>query len=316
MMARTTSLCILAVVCLAMFALPVQAQDDGSPSAKVIYQNTFTSDPHWTTNNPSSDYWDPTMGRYHFSIEPSTGNYAYTTVNYFDGPFTFEYDVILERVDEGATFRFGLTGADMDFNKGPNVFSMFTNAKFGRIMWLHLVTPGNKQMEVNSQNGDALTSGSTAYNGPTVKYELNKTYHVTTTYDNEKKTLTMRVSEKMSGQEIWSYFLNTAEDLHGMDHIYLGSRGDYGSMYIYARGYIDNVKLTVPGPAVTPEQTFGTTAETTAPVITTRKPTIKPTTLPASLPANPPASPAGALPVLTALGVTGTLSVLCGMRKH
>ena len=33
-----------------------------------------------------------------------------------------------------------------------------------------------------------------------------------------------------------------------MNRIYLGSRGDYGAMYVYASGYIDNVRLTQPGP--------------------------------------------------------------------
>ena len=137
---RTICLTLLVVACLLILVLPVQAESDGRSSVKVIYQTPFSSDPHWTTNSPSSDYWDPSTGRYHFSIEPSTGNYAYTTIDNLDGPFTFEYDVILDRVDDDATFRFGLTGAEMDFNKGPNVFSMFSNGKHDRIMWLHLVT--------------------------------------------------------------------------------------------------------------------------------------------------------------------------------
>ena len=36
---------------------------------------------------------------------------------------------LLERVDPGATFRLGFTGDDMDFNKGPNVITAFTNSK-------------------------------------------------------------------------------------------------------------------------------------------------------------------------------------------
>ena len=131
---------------------------------------------------------------YRFSIEPSTGGYAYTEVDYERGSFIFDYDLILTRLDEGATFRFGLSGAEMDPSKGANVLTQFTNAKFGRIMWLHLVTPGNKIMEMNSQSGDTLSSGPAAYSGPTVKYELNKTYHVTVNYDDDHKILSMRVN--------------------------------------------------------------------------------------------------------------------------
>jgi hypothetical protein len=308
---RTLCLTLLVVACLLILVLPVQAESDGRSSVNVIYQTTFSSDPHWTTNSPSSDYWDPSTGRYHFSLEPSTGNYAYTTIDNLDGPFTFEYDVILDRVDDDATFRFGLTGAEMDFNKGPNVFSMFSNGKHDRIMWLHLVTTGSKQMEVNSQSDDELTSGSIAYKGPTVRYELNKTYNVIINYDEESRTLTMRVNDKATAREVWAYFLKTVESVRGMNRIYLGSRGDYGPMYVYASGYIDNVRLTQPGPAITPEETLVTPGITT-PRVTTKKPTV----LPTPLPTDTPESPAGGILAVLALGVIGTFVALRSRKKY
>ena len=308
---RTLCLTLLVVVCLLILVLPVQAESDGRSSVNVIYQTTFSSDPHWTTNSPSSDYWDPSTGRYHFSLEPSTGNYAYTTIDNLDGPFTFEYDVILDRVDDDATFRFGLTGAEMDFNKGPNVFSMFTNGKHDMIMWLHLVTTGSKQMEVNSQSDDELTSGSIAYKGPTVRYELNKTYNVIINYEEESKTLTMRVNDKATGREVWAYFLKTVESVRGMNRIYLGSRGDYGPMYVFASGYIDNVRLTQPGPAITPEQTL-VVPETTLTRVTTKKPTV----LPTPLPTDTPESPTGGIVAVLALGIIGTVVALHSRKKY
>jgi hypothetical protein len=308
---RTLCFSLLVIVCLVFTVLPVQAESDGTPSVKVIYQTPFSSDPHWTTNSPSSDYWDPSTGRYHFKIEPSTGNYAFTTIDNMAGSFTFEYDVTLDRIDDGAAFRMGLTGSEMDFNKGPNVFSMFTNGKHGQIMWLHVVTVGSKLMEVNSQSDDQLTSGSLAYKGPTVKFELNKTYHVTTSYDDDTNTITMRVSDKASGKEIWSYFIKTVENMRDMNRIYLGSRGDYRSMYTYASGYIDNVRLTQPGPPVTPEQTFGS-PETPTPQVTTRKTLVIPT----PLPTDTPQSPTSVLPVILALGIIGTFGTLRGMKKN
>ena len=308
---RTLCLTLLVVACLLILVLPVQAESDGRSSVNVIYQTTFSSDPHWTTNSPSSDYWDPSTGRYHFAIEPSTGNYAYTTINNLDGPFTFEYDVILDRVDDDATFRFGLTGAEMDFNKGPNVMTMFSNGKHDKIMSLHLVTVASKQMEVNSQSDDELTSGSIAYKGPTVRYELNKTYNVIINYEEESKTLTMRVNDKATAREVWAYFLKTVESVRGMNRIYLGSRGDYGPMYVYASGYIDNVRLTQPGPAITPEQTL-VTPETTPPRVTTKKPTV----LPTPLPTDTPESPAGGILAVLALGIIGTFVALRSRKNY
>jgi hypothetical protein len=201
----------------------------------------------------------------------------------------------------------------MDPSKGPNVLTQFTNAKFGRIMWLHLVTPGNKIMEMNSQSRDTLSSGPAAYSGPTVKYELNKTYHVTVNYDDDHKILSMRVNEKLTGKEIWGYFINTGESLHGMNRIFVGSKGDYGAMYVFAVGYIDNVRLTTPA-MVTPTPTEQVTTVTT---MTTKPPTTKQTSsLPTPYPTTTPQSSAPAIIAITALGIMGVWGVLGRIKKN
>jgi hypothetical protein len=299
---------IIAVFLLA-FIPSLQALSDDN-TVKVLYQTSFTSDPHWTTNNPSTNYWDPNRGMYHFFNEPSTGGYAYTPVDYERGSFAFEYDVILTRVDNGATFRFGLSGSEMDPSKGPNVLSMFTNTKNGQILMLHLVTNGNKLVEVSSQT----SSDPGAYSGPTVKYEINKTYHVTVNYDDDHKTLSMKVKDWLTGREIWSYYLNTAENLNGMNRIYTGSKGDYGMMGIYAEGYIDNVRLTEPVAA-----TITSTEVTRVPSITTiptKTATPKLTTVvPTSYPTDTPSSPSSGVLAIAALGIIGVCGVLAGKKN-
>jgi hypothetical protein len=291
------------ILALCLLALMPAVLAEEEQSSTVIYQTTFSMDPRWTTNNPSTDYWDSSLGMYHFSIEPSTGSYAYIPVEYDRGPFKLEYDLVLNRIDDGATFRLGFSGAEMDASKGPNVLTLFTNAKFGQIMWLHLVTPGNKMVEVNSQKGDTLSSGPSAYDGPTVKYEVNKTYHVTVNYDAENKLMSMKVNEKTSGKDIWSYYVNTGEDLHGMNRIYLGSKGDYGMMGIYAQGFIDNVRLTAPAvvtQAPTAAVTEMETAATTRP--TAKATTVKPAgTAPAAVPSETPQSPVSGILAIAAL---------------
>ena len=306
---RTPALCFLIVLCLLALVVPITAQAPGDLPINVIYQNSFATDPQWITNNPSLDYWDPGLEMYHFSIEPSNGGYAYVPINNYDkGSFTFEYDVLLNRVDPGATFRIGFSGSEMDPATGPNVLTEFTNAKYGQIMWLHLVTPGNMMVEVNSQNDDTLSSGPAAYSGPTVKYELNKTYHVMVNYDADQKVLSMKVNEKISGDQIWSYYVNTGEALRGMNRIYIGSIGDYGPLDIYASGYIDNVRLTSPG-NVTAVPTTATVTEavpvptgTITPKTTATVPTPYPVT-------SPTQSPLSVIPVMAALGIAG---VCCG----
>jgi hypothetical protein len=306
-------MCLIIAVSLLALIPSLQALSDDN-AVKVIYQTSFSSDPRWITNNPSTNYWDPNQGMYHFSLEPSTGGYAYTLVDYEGGSFTLDYDLILTKVDEGATFRLGLSGSEMDPSKSPNVLSMFDNGKYGPILWLHLVTPGSKLKEVNSQHA-AVEMGATAYNGPTVQYELNKIYHVTVKYEEDHKILSKTVTEKITGKEVWSFFLNTAENLNGMNRIYVGSKGDYGTMNIYALGYIDNVRLTTPAAVTTTptEVTQGTIVTTTPTKIPTAKQTIN---VPTPYPSDTPESPSAGILAIAALGIVGVVSVLGRMKKN
>jgi hypothetical protein len=311
---QTLTLSVLIVTCLLALVPAIQAADSGTT---VLYQNSFAKDPGWVTKCPTYYYWDPGAGQYHFAIEPSTGCYAYTTVDNYDGePFTLEYDVAISHIDEGATFRLGFSGAEMDPSKGPNVLTAFTNAKYGQIMWLHLVTQGNKMVEVNSQKGDTLSSGPTAYDGSTVKYELNKTYHVTVTYNKAQHILSTKVNDKLSGNEIWGYYVNTGGDLGGMQRIYIGAIGDYGMMNTYARGYIDNVRLTIPS-TVTATPTGAATPAGAVTAATTQRPTALPTTPATQAPAETP-TPQSPLNGLTALAALGAAVACIGLlkRKH
>jgi hypothetical protein len=295
-------LILFMAACCLLVMQPVLAQ--GSED-QTIYQTSFASDPRWVTNTggaSSNYYWVPDLGMYYFSIEPSTGSFAYIPVEFEPGSFVLDYDFILTRIDEGATFRMGLSGSEMDPSKGSNVISMFTNAKYGRIMWLHMVTPGNKLV------------GPDSYKGPTAKYEVNKSYHVTVTYVDDTKVLSMKVRDIQSGKDLWGYFIQGAENMKGLNRIYLGSKGDYGPTFTYAQGYIDNVRLTIPSsvPAVTetPRETIPVT--TSAPLTPTTKPTPK-LTVPTSYPTTTPQSPSsGILPVVA----TGICGVICYLNAR
>ncbi len=308
-------LCLLTLVCFT----PVMAAT--GDAVTVLYQNSFSSDPKWTTICPSYYYWDPSAQVYHFSVEPSSGCYAYTPISKYEkGPFTLEYDLILNHVDEGTTFRLGFSGVEMDPESGPNVLTEFTNAKNGQIMWLHLVTPGNKMVEVNSKSGDTQSSGDIAYKGSTANYELNKTYHITLNYNEGQRILTMKVNEKTSGKEIWGYYVNTMEDLRGMNRIYLGAIGDYGMMNRYATGYIDNIRLTTPADD-TVASTNSTTAVTTLPAVaapTSKKNTPVATRTSAEIPApeSTPESPLSGSTTILALGAAGLCCALLSRRRN
>ncbi|WAC04617.1 MAG: hypothetical protein OS112_09155 [Methanoregula sp.] len=271
---------ILFIACICLLVQPLQAQTEQT----VIYQNSFATSPGWQTNNPSSDYWVPDKGLYHYSIEASTGNYAYTDVDFSDGPFTLEYDWMPISTDETATFRLGFAGKEMNRNKGPLVLSEFKNGKNGRLMYLRVITQSSKLLTVASGQGDEDTPcyGGMKLGqsncGPMVRFEDNKTYHVVLNYNDLDQQVTMSVSEKTTGRQIWSYYLSTVDSLRGMNRIFLGSVGDYGSMMgRYATGYIDNVKLSTETTVVT-TPTVATSPPITPRVTITTRPTTKPTT--------------------------------------
>ncbi|MGA2161759.1 MAG: hypothetical protein ABSG28_06145 [Methanoregula sp.] len=295
---------LILAAALIILTCPIQA-DTGTQA--VLYQTTFATDPHWTTNNPSSDYWDPTEEMYHFGIQPSTGNYAYSPpINFQNGSFTLEYDVIFEQMDPGATFRLGFTGTDMDFNKGPNVITAFIDGKYGRIMVLHTVTENAILQEV--------TSDTSSYGGPTVTYDLNTTYHVKVDYNDDADIVTETVSNKQTGGQVWSYYTITKGSLQDMNRIYLGNVGDYGTMGLFAVGWINNVRLMaeVPVAPTTP------TPQPTTPIPTyVIQPTTKATTpiVLTPIPTSTKKSPSSGMIVFAALGIIGACAVARTMNK-
>ncbi len=301
----STVMIVSVMAAIVLIVCPIQAQSGDSQN--MLYQTAFSTDPHWTTNNPRSDYWDSNNGMYHFAIEPSTGNYAWVPVEYDGGSFTLEYDLILEQVDDGATFRLGFSGPEMDRLKGPNALTEFTTTKYGKIMQLHMVTQSARLNDV--------TSESASYNGPTVNYVTNITYHVMMIYDNDKTTLTERVTEKTTGKPVWSYYVNTWEPLKFMDRIYIGSVGDYGTTYKYAIGYIDNVRLYMPV-TVTKTPTIAVSQSPTSQLYTPHPTTRKPTTVPTTSPTPTPKSSPAIVVACAAFGIIGAVAGIQKLRKN
>jgi hypothetical protein len=307
MIYRNILLVVMIMAGVLLLITPLHAEEQ--VQEELIYQTTFSSDPHWITNSPRSFYWDPQKGIYHYSIEPSAGSYAYIEVDYDQGPFTLEYDVTPQRTDELATFRLGFSTKEMQRTQGTIALTEFTNGKYGRLMWIRAVTPSNKLYEVSSQ---AFSYGGDT-GAKTVNYQDNRTYHVTLEYDDTRMTLSMRVVEKATGKEIWGYFLTMYEPLRGMNRIFTGAVGDYADLGPVAEGYIDNVRLSTEK-TVTITPTVETTVQTMAPVKPTTRPTIKPTTkAPTEIPTTE--SPVSPFVPVAAFGIAASVLWYCSMKR-
>jgi len=281
-------LSIIIATCL-FIVFPIQAASQ-LIDKNAIYQTSFDIDEKWTTTNSHNYYWNSTSKWYSFLIKSGSGSYSFTPITMTTNSFTLEYDVNLTRIDEGAEFKMGLSGRDLDPTKGPNVITRFTNSKYGQIMWLHTVTPNSKLFEINSQNNAVNSIGPNIYQGSTVKYNVNKSYHVTVSYNDNTNLLLVRVSDLQYNKEIWGYYIETFESINGLDRIFLSSTRDVYDMNISAEGYIDNVKLTnigftVPTIIATPTPKFTLTTPIPTTAVTPRKTAIKtPTPIPIPVP--------------------------------
>ena len=68
-----------------------------------------------------------------------------------------------------------------------------------------MASPGDNGRQVvrGEQPHAAAEMGPIAYDGPTVKYEVNKTYHVTIHYDDDQKTTSMKVKDWLTRTVDW-----------------------------------------------------------------------------------------------------------------
>ena len=161
---------VLLIAC-TLVAMPVSA----ALEEVLVYSSDFSSDPGFTTNNPSRYYWDVANQTYHFETEGGTNGYSFIPVDLENGPFTLEYDINISSIQKGGAVRFGLTTTDMDISKAASVLSVFDNGQYGRLMGLQVIDQNNHIYETKSLNsvycGDMKDCD-------TKQYEENVTYHV------------------------------------------------------------------------------------------------------------------------------------------
>jgi hypothetical protein len=223
----------------------------------IAYSTDFSSDPGWVTNNPYTNHWDEAMGMYHYALRDSTNTFVYKKVPYTGESFRLEYDFYPSRTDFQSSFRLGLGNRDMSINQGTTIFSEFENGPYGRIMWLRAIDQQNQRREVSSY--------SQSYGGPSVRFEDATPYHVSISYDRERRSAGIAVSFLSNGTSLWGYTLSNVQALGPMDRIYLSTIGDFQNPSAVAEGNLDDVALRIilsPGEPETPVSTAATTLVT------------------------------------------------------
>ena len=226
----------------------------GETSA-IIYSSDFSSNPDWVTNNPYTNYWDESMGMFHYALRDSTNTFVYKVVPYTGESFTLEYDLFPLNTDFQSSFRLGLGNRDMYVNQGTTIFSEFENGVYGDIVWLRAIDQQNQRREVSSY--------SQSYGGPSVRFVDGIPYHVSIGYSREQKTAAISVSFLSNGTSLWGYTLSTLSNQGGMDRIYMSTIGDFENPSAVAEGFIDNVTLRIIFPSAETESPTSTSSPAT-----------------------------------------------------
>src|SRR5208283_3253424 len=108
---------------------------------------------------------------------------------------------------------------------------------------------------------------------------------------------------------LWSYYISTQSPLKGMNRVYLGNVGDYGTMGLYAVGWIDNVQLTVPASPtplpISSQPTYSINQTVTKTPLATYTP----------IPTFTHKSPLPGIIAIAALGIIGSIVVARSVNK-
>jgi hypothetical protein len=254
---------LLAVVVISLLVIPISAQGSGT----VIYSTDFSSDPGWTTNNPYTNKWDSELGMFRYFLRDSTNTFVYKKIPYKGESFRMEYDVVPVRTEYQASFRFGISDADMYINEETTIFSEFENSIYGKLLWLRSIDRTNQRREVSSY--------FQSYGGPTVTFTDGYPYHVVLTYDRNLQQTGIQVSFLENQSNLWGYTLDNIRNMGAMDRIAISTIGDYTNPSAIAEGLLDNVTFRIypddkETPATTTAATWATipTPRTTLPVTT------------------------------------------------
>ncbi|HUU75570.1 MAG TPA: hypothetical protein VMW63_05720, partial [Methanoregulaceae archaeon] len=246
---RSFLLILAAIIWFALSVYPVYGAE--ITEKQVIYQTDFSSSPGWITNSPSHYYWDGNSQMYYFNLEGGTNGNSYVPIDYDEGSFTLEFDVILKSYKKNGAFRFGVTSSEMDVARGTNVLSVFEYGKYGKLMFLRVIDQNNHFHEVSSLYSSYCGSQTDC---ETVEFVENKTYHVIIKYNEDLQNANIKISDKESGELIWGYYVTIGQDLHFLSRLAITSKGDYTTAN-NVEGYLDNVEM----------YTFRTVVVTTTP---------------------------------------------------
>ncbi len=214
---------------------------------RTIYQEDFSSDPGWVTDQPANYGWDSSLEAYRATVLNAgqwPSRYAYSGVDYRGESFRLEFDTMAVSLGWSAGYAFGLFNSDLSIfnNERPSARGVFVHpgrADQGRAFELHVI--GQNGIAMYDQIWNLISEGTW--------------YRCVIEYDATTDTVTCVLRERETGNQVGrtlvvSGFGGLPDDLD-----YLGfARDPVGSCCpscsgyscsASATGYVDNVTLAV-----------------------------------------------------------------------
>ena len=205
----------------------------GEDEWTLIYEEDFSSDPGWMTNNSSHFYWNPSEENYYAYIETNLQEYGVIQVQELDGSFKVEFDAKLTQNDWSTGLNFGVYDDEIAFHPEPTppidtlstLNLEFTNPDAGRGFSLWSYTP------------PLVCNYIVDYCG----FSLGSWYHVVIEYDAETSTASYEVTQ--NGTPISSNSLSITGSYLGLEYLGISRRWFTYVGGLATTAYVDNVEL-------------------------------------------------------------------------
>lgn len=197
---------------------------------QLIYSTDFSTDPGWTTNNPSRFYWVSSDSTYFIESVMGSSDYTYIYTTWNSNSFKLVYDVNILYEIWGSRLGLGLYDPQMNEDYSNYLEPHFGHDDGGKEACLHFSTQ--------------VGGGAPMYYGD---YKLNTWYTFTAIYDKPSNTATLTVTEKETGIRICSIQATNLGSFSSLAKLGFSMIGTtpYGTRF---KGKIDNVYYYNAGP--------------------------------------------------------------------
>jgi len=225
----------------AAILLAMQIRTAEAMSWQVVYQTDFSSDPGWTTNDPTNMYWDSSAQAYHIEASQESSSNGYVNYNLALLPQSFNYvdfqfDIKPIRLDYAGYAFLGLGNPSNSAFTGPTVYASYGHGD-----------GGNGVQVVERDSTGALQASGNTY-GYAVLSVLGDWYHNDVFIDNVDHTVSWTCTNLTTGQVFPTQVLNDVGPLDGMDELYYSALGDTYAPGATGEALIDNVEVEVATP--------------------------------------------------------------------